>query len=97
MTTNVFQKDPHAKLDYGFNWSDWLKPGETITDNYSVTAASLVTGGSVTVESYSRTSSSVIVWISGGNPGFRYPVSCLIETTENRIDERTIKIDVKNR
>jgi len=26
-----FLKDPDAVLDYGFDWSDWLADGETIS------------------------------------------------------------------
>lgn len=90
MADNVFTKDPHAFLDWYFDWSDWLAEGETITDHTItvdglVNELSLVTGG------------SVVVWLSSGSPGVRYPVACRITTSENRIDERTIKIDVKNR
>lgn len=91
MTDNVFTKDPHATLDYGFNWSDWLETGESIS-SYTITSAC-----GITKASDSNTSASVIVWLSGGAVGTRYDVACKITTNKNRIDERTIKIDVKNR
>ena len=90
MADNVFPKDPHAFLDWYFDWSDWLAEGEIITDHTITTDGlvnelSLVTGG------------SVVVWLSSGSPGVRYSVGCKITTNEGRIDERTIKLDVRNR
>lgn len=88
---NVFIKDPHATLDYGFDWSQWLEEGDIIS-SYTITP-----GSGITLVSDSKTSGSVIVWLSGGTVGRRYDVACKITTSNNRIDERTIKIDVKDR
>lgn len=93
MSYNLFEKDPDARLLYGFDWSDWLASGETIT------SASITTD--LTYETPNILSSgSVVVWISGGTAGLRYPVACKIQTSGpsgSAIDERTIKIDIKNR
>jgi hypothetical protein len=91
MIENVFQKDPQALLDYGFDWTQWLAEGEEIVD-CEVTA-----GSGITNVYNTNTSGSVIVWLSGGTPGKRYDITCHILTSGSRIDERTIKIDVKNR
>lgn len=92
MTTyNVFTKDPHATLDFGFDWSEWLDTGESIV-SYVLTA-----GSGLSVVSSGSTSASVIAWLSSGSAGSRYPVACQITTSASRIDERTIKIDVKDR
>jgi len=90
-TSNVFIKDPDATLDYGFDWSQWLQIGESL---YSF-VVSATTG--ITVASSASTTGSVIVWLSGGTSGSRYDIACKITTTDNRIDERTIRIDVRNR
>lgn len=91
MTSNVFIKDPNATLDFGFNWSEWLEGNESIY-SYVITAASGITKVSDT-----NTTGSVIVWLSSGSPGVRYSIACRITTTGSRVDERTIKIDVRDR
>jgi len=90
--SNTFIKDPHAVLDYAFDWSQWLEDEETIV-SYTITAASGITSAS----SSFTTTGSVVTWITGGTVGVRYPVACLITTSASRVDERTIKIDVRNR
>ena len=90
-TSNLFIKDPNAALDFGFDWSQWLDSGEVI----STYVLSVDSG--LTKISDMNTSGSVIVWLSSGSPGYRYNVACKITTSSGRIDERTIKIDVKNR
>ena len=92
MAQNVFNKDPNATLDYGFDWSQWLDVGEIIT-SYTITTACGLTSAS----SISTVSGSVITWLTGGTTGERYSVACLIVTSASRIDERTMKIDVKKR
>lgn len=91
--SNVFQKDSNAVLDYGFDWSQWLDDGEIILDHQIVTSPC----GIIDVYSTTTTAGSVIVWLSSGSVGTRYSVACKIETSASRIDERTIKIDVKER
>jgi hypothetical protein len=92
MTDNVFIKDPNATLDYGFDWSRWLDTGEVISD-FVITNGSGITN----VYDTSTVSGSVIVWLSGGTVGTRYPIACMITTSASRIDERTIKIDIRDR
>lgn len=91
MADNVFTKDPNATLDFGFDWSQWLKDGDFIT-SYTVTTAC-----GINKPADMNTSASVIVWLSGGTSGSRYGVTCTINTSGSRIDQRTIKIDVKER
>lgn len=92
MTNNVFIKDPNATLDFGFDWSQWLDSGETILA-YVITPEDGITK----LSDGSTVSGSVIVWLSSGSAGERYSVACKITTSGSRIDERTIKIDVRNR
>jgi hypothetical protein len=93
MTENVFIKDPNATLDFGFDWSQWLDESETIV-GFTITTSPC---GIINEYDTSTTAGSVIVWLSSGSIGQRYSVACLIETSASRIDERTIKIDVKDR
>lgn len=94
MSFETYEKDPGARLDYGQDWTKWLAKsgGDTITDHV------------VTVpEGLSKEASGVIdgrfvtVWISGGQPGVKYDVTFRVTTAQNRIDERTITIKVKQR
>jgi len=94
MTSNVYIKDANATLDFGFDWSQWLSAGETIL-SYALT----LDEGITKVADGSTTTGSVIVWLSSGSPGQRYSVACKITTSSSpsRIDERTIKLDIRER
>lgn len=93
MSSNVFIKDPNATLDYGFDWSQWLDIGETISDYVIVTSPC----GIVNLYSTSTISGSVVAWLTSGCAGTRYSIACKMTTSASRVDERTIKIDVKER
>jgi hypothetical protein len=92
MTSNVYIKDPNSTLDFGFDWSQWLNNAEIIT-GYTITSGCGITK---VFDTYTTTG-SVVVWLSGGTAGERYTIACLIETSGSRIDERSIKIDCRNR
>ena len=100
MADNDFLKDPDAVLDYVFDWkassngtgdSDWLASGETIS-SHTVTVE---TG--LTKDSDSESGGQVTVWLSGGTAGTDYDVSCEIETSAGRTDERTVLVRVRER
>ena len=99
MTYIMPRKDVDAKLDYLFDWSDWLEEGEIIL-NRVVT----VSDNSV-LEAHTEDAGKITVWISGGVVGEWITASCRISTqldTQSgeeiaRIDERTIKIHVEER
>lgn len=86
----TFVKDPNALLDYTFDWSDWLGD-DTIL---SVTAT-LATG--LTQENLTSSSTAATVWISGGEAGKSYDVTCEITTNGGRTDRRTITLRVVDR
>jgi hypothetical protein len=93
MSSNVFIKDPNATLDYGFDWSQWLDNGETISDYVIDTSPC----GIVNLYSTSTITGSVVAWLTSGCVGTRYSIACKMTTSASRVDERTIKIDVKER
>lgn len=84
-------KDPDAKLEYGFNFSDWLYSGDQIS-----TAAWTVPTGLTTVSTQVGTEKVKII-VSGGTAGENYKLSCKITTTDGRIDERSFALNVENR
>ena len=99
---SIFLKDPDSVLDYKFDWkaltngsgdTDWLDSDETISTK-TVTVDDGITKDS---DALSDTDTSVVVWLSGGTAGVDYKVACKIVTSANRTDERTIKIQVRER
>lgn len=85
-------KDPDAVLDYIWDWSAWLKPGETL-----VTRDVAVEAGSSVVDSATIVGATVVAWISGGTLDEDAEVRCRISTNEGRIDDRTVKIKIRRR
>ncbi len=103
-----FIMDDDAELDYPFDWrglthgvegaeSDWLEEDEQITD---AVITIYPTGELDLIQAATISDGRVNVWLKGGLAGSSYKISCKI-TTNNapvpRVDERTIKIHVKER
>ena len=104
---SIIKKDPDATLDYFFDWkpltngfvgatSDWLASGETITD-FDITAEAGITLETVAPHAQSQSGGKVTFWLSGGTAETTYEIACLIETSADRTDERTMRISVKDR
>lgn len=87
----TIDKDPDAKLDYSFDWTDWLAGVSDTIASYVVTVSG------VTLESHARVSGVVTAWLSGGTAGLVGTASCKITTTGGRIDERTIGLRLVQR
>lgn len=99
-----FTKDPSAVLDYRFDWapltngrpgatSDWLAEGETISSQTTTASDGLTVDSSSITDS----STSVTAWLSGGTAGNTYTVTNRITTSASRTDERTVRIQVKDK
>lgn len=91
MAYPTFLKDPDAVLDYGFDWSEWLQTGETLS------SATWTIPSGITKSSQQESSTGTVIWLSGGTAGTNYNISCKIVTSANRTDERTMTIIVRNR
>lgn len=92
MPTNV-TKDPAARLDYAWDWTDWLEPAETIT-----TPTVTVTKGDVTIDgSPANVAGVVTVWVKDGTAGTTAWVTCHITTSAQRQDDRTFVISITER
>ena len=87
----TFRKDPDANLDYGFDWSDWLASGETISVSVWTVPAGLAEG------SKQMGDTSTKVWLSGGTAGNAYTVSNKVTTSDARVDERSFEVVVEER
>lgn len=92
-------KDPAATLDYPFDWSDWLaEVGDTILD---ATATVDDFGATVplVIESLTKFAGIVTIFVSGGQVGHFHDLTVHIITTSTpaRIDERTLRLKIKER
>jgi hypothetical protein len=89
----TFVKDPSAVLDYSF---DWTADGWIGADTITGTPVWTVPTG-VTKDSQSNTTTMATVVISGGTAGENYDVACKITTAGGRTDERTFRLQVRDR
>lgn len=83
--------DPAARLDFAFDWSDWLGEGESITD-FTVTPE---TG--VTVDDSSEDAGKITAWLTDGVVGSTARVTCHITTSAGRADDRSITVRIVDR
>ena len=86
-------KDPDARLDYTWDWSDWIKGDDTLaTATFAVSGSdSALVVESPVVDVVNHT---VTVMISGGTVGVRYSVTCHVVSTQGREDDKTGVIGV---
>ena len=49
------------------------------------------------IDSVGHTDTVVTAWLSGGEPGEHYSLTCHITTNQARQDDRTIKLTIKQR
>jgi len=88
-----FTKDPNAVLDYSFDWSDWLTGGETIA------TSTWLNPDSLTINTTANTTTTTVVWVTGGTAGKTYRLTNRIVTNSSptRTDDRTLSIEVQDR
>lgn len=93
-STPEIPKDPDARLEYSWDWSDWLEAGETITtptvecDDNSVA----ISPGDVT-----EALGVVTAWVSGGTVRTSVRVTCRIVTSATRQDDRSLILNIIER
>lgn len=85
-----FTKDPGATLDYVIDWSAWL-------GDDTIATATVTTPDGLTETAETHDATSVTVWLAGGTARENYTVTCRITTTAGRVDERSIRIQVRDR
>lgn len=89
----TWKKDPQAVLDYTVDWDadDWLG-----TDTITGTPVWTLPAG-ITKDSQTNTTTTATIWLSGGTDGADYDIACKITTAGGRTDERTIRIQCRQR
>lgn len=87
-------KDSDAKLNYSWNWADWL----VSAGSASIQSAVITADTGITVVGGATIQNGIVSQIlSGGTVGVSYKVACKVTSNDGLIDERTVVIDVKER
>lgn len=84
-------KDPDSTLDYQFDWGEWLGT-DTITSSVFT-----VDPNTITIQTTTNTTTTATLWLSGGIVGTVYKIKNRITTVAGRIDERTVRLKIKER
>lgn len=84
-----FDKDPNARKDYSFDWTEWLD-GDTITD--SSWEADM--GLSVVTSTISGDAKKTTAWLASGTVSAIYNVRNRITTAGGRIDDCTFAVRI---
>ena len=85
------ERDPDSVLDWAWDWSAWLAEGEQITE------ATVIADDGLTVSDPIRDGAVVTVWVSGGEAGQTYRMTCRVTTSQGRIDDRSIWLTTRER
>lgn len=93
----IMGKDPDAKLDYGYDWTDWLGLDEI--DTYELIITPELEIPELEILQDSESGGIITVWLIGGEPLKDYTVTCRIATKNNppREDDRSIIFHIKER
>ena len=88
-------KDPGDYTDYEINWADWIRPGDTIA-SVNIDPDVLEAGGVAPLEAATATidGTVVIVWLTGGDDGLTYLLSCTVTMTSGRVGTRQIYVKI---
>jgi len=87
-----YAKDPDSTVDYSFDWAAWLTSGETITAASWTIAPS--DGGAPSLGSQTDAGTVQGIYVSGGQVGNRYRLTCHIETDAGRTGERSLSLRI---
>jgi hypothetical protein len=88
-------KDPHAELQYGVDWTDWLGDGDSITS--ATWAVESTATNAITLSNDVVFDNVTAVTVTGGSTGTIYTVAVNITTAEEYIDTRRFRIKCENR
>ena len=85
-------KDPNSRLDYWWDWTDWLAP---LSDE--IEAAQVLGDHGLTVETVEYDTKTVKAFISGGTVGAVAMATCRITTLAGRVEDRSIFLTIKEK
>lgn len=102
MILKKYFKDPNATVDFVFDFAglrnstgykDYLEYGETISSAVAISSSDDLV---ITATNVVKNDTAVQVWLSGGIVGVIYILTVRITTSANRVDDRSISIQVDN-
>lgn len=82
---------PSAILDYGFNWTAWMQPSETVVVSTWTIDPALTLSGQQNVANTTST------FVNGGDVGKVYMLTNTITTNQGRTDSRTLVLNCQPR
>lgn len=85
------KKAPDSLLPFGFDYTNWLDPGETIVSAVW-SAASTNADTEMSIDHSELAGMIVQTWLSGGTPGLWYAFTVLVTTSSGKVDERALHI-----
>jgi hypothetical protein len=91
--SNRYVKDPAARLDYSWDWSDWLADVADTIDVATVTPSD----GLIAVGAPVVVGTLVTQRVEGGTLDAEYRMVCQITTVGGLIDERSIFLTISDR
>lgn len=87
-----FKQDPAENLDYLLDWTVELA-GDTIIGTPTVVATA---GLTATYSASLSTSTTTVIWMSGGTAGVSYQVACTVTTLVGRVLKRSVTMNILN-
>ena len=90
-----FRKQPDENLDYDFDWSAWMASGDTLQASTGTSVVSATTGITVGTKTHNTSTSIVKQFLSGGTADADYEIECTVTTTQGRIGQREIILEVR--
>jgi hypothetical protein len=85
---DVIEKQPTSTLDYGVDWSQWLKGGDVIVNSTWTVPGGLTKGA----ESISSDKRRTAVILGGGSTPLEYQVTNVVVTAKGLTDGRSFII-----
>jgi len=87
----IMEKTPEGDLLYGFDASDWLETGVTITGN------TWTVPSGVTKEDENFDDTTITIQLSGGTLGICYAIKAEFELSNSDIDSRVLHVMIVNK
>jgi hypothetical protein len=90
----IWVKDPGDYADYEVIWTDWIRPGDSIS-SHTVAVQETGVEAVVVISSLVNPAGNVTVWLDGGAAGITYHLVCQVITAAGRRATRHIFVQVK--
>jgi hypothetical protein len=91
---NRIVKDPAENIDYTVNYGPWLQK-TTTGDTISSVVWTVPPG--ITKTGQSNTTTTATVWLSGGQLGKVYTITCIPTTASNRTQPYSFEVSIQSK